>query len=224
MAITAATVIDEARDRHAAFDRKRIPDRMARRFLSNYAIQLHGRILAIDPDALRVDVVTALPLADFDAGIALPAGVRYIADVVTTEPDTVANPRTVPVTLLPAAQRNAPNGPLAAVWQVGSTVYLRSPATLWRYMGSITIAYVPLPVELADLNAVLPVPDAAKLACVESVAAFMARRGSTDSSAPEIDLQEFNQEKTEAEGAYLADVANRLTGQVWITQDTYRPS
>ncbi len=223
MAFTAGQVIDKARDRHAAFDRKRVPDRMARRFLSDYARQLAGRVEALDPDALRVEMVTNLPLADFDAGIALPAGVRYIADIVAKEPDTVANPRTFPVTLINAAQKNAPNGPLAAAWQIGNTLYLRSPASNWQYMGSIAVAYVPTPVELADLNAVIGLPDAGELACVERVAEFMARRGSMDSSAPPVDLTTFASAADRAEAAYIADVANRLTGQTWFTQDVYRP-
>lgn len=224
MAFTAGEVIDEARDRHAAFDRKMVPDRMARRFLSNYARQLQARVLAINPDALRVDQVTNLPLGNFDAGIALPANVQYVAEIVAKEPATYANPRTIPVTLIPAGQRNAPNGPLAAAWQVGNVIYLRSPASLWQYMGSIAIAYVPLLVDLATLDDAVGLPDAAKLACVENVAEFMARRGTLDSAAPPITLQEFNEEASSAEGAYLASVANQLTGQVWFTQDTYRPS
>jgi hypothetical protein len=223
MAIVTATVIDKARDRHAAFDRKRIPDRMARRFLSDFCRQLHGRIEALNPSALRVDLAVALPLADFDAGIALPAGARFIAEIVAKEPDTVANPRSYPVRLIPVEQRSAPNGPLAAAWQVGNTLYLRSPASLWRYIGSLAVAYVPFPVELADVNAVLPVPDAAELACVERVAEFMARRGSTDPSAPPIDLGGFTSVADRAELAYLDDVKNQLTGMVIVTADEYQP-
>lgn len=221
---TVAQVIDKARDRHAAFDRKTIPDRMARRFLSDYCRQLQGRVEAIDPGALRVEQVVPMPLGDFDAGFTLSPDVRYVAEIVAKEPATVANPRTFPVTIINVEQRNAPNGPLAAAWLVGNVLHLRSPASLWQNIGSLAVAYVPTPTELTDGTYNIPLPDAAELACVERLAEFMARRGTLDSAAPPINLDTFTSAADRAEGAYLADVANRLTGQVWFTQDTYRPS
>jgi len=222
MAILTGTVLDKARDRHASFDEKRVPVRMARRFLSDYVRALHGKITAIDPEALRVQLLTNLPLANHDAGIALPAN-RYIASVMAIDPATSNPQQNYPIALLNAQTKDAWNAPVAAAWQIGDTLFLRSPASLWTGLGSIGIAYVPLPVELATAADVLPVPDAAELACVENLALFMARRGSMDSSAPPIDVGVFAQIAAAAEQTYLDDVINRLTGQVFLTRDVWPP-
>lgn len=223
MATLAGTVIDKARDRHAAFDRKRVPDRMARRFLSDYVRQLHGKIAAIDPEALRVDLEQALPLVDHDAGIALPAN-RYVASVVAWDPAT-ANPRqSYPVVLINAEQADARNSPWRAAWTVGSTLFLRGPASAWTNLDSVAIAYIPIPVELTTLDGAtgtLPLPDTAELACVEQLAFFMARRGAMEPNAPPIDVRMFADVAQATEAAFLVDIANRLTGQVFFTRDDW---
>jgi hypothetical protein len=219
MPLLAGDVIDSARDRHAEFDPRRQPDKMLLRTLSDYVAHLSGRITAIDPDALRIEESYELPLADFDAGIALPAN-RYIAEIVAKDPDTAARPRSYPVALIGAEQRFARNGPLAAAWQIGDRLYLRGPAETWRFMGSIAVAYVAQPVALATLEDVLALPDSAKLACTEYLALFMARRAGAKANPP-IAIETFASAASGAESALIEDVKNRLTGRVFFTEDVW---
>lgn len=219
MTLVAGVVLDKARDRHASFDRKAFPDRMLRRYLSDYVRQLHGKVNAIDPEALRINYDVALPLVDHEAGIPLPANARLVDEVVAADKSDPT--KLTPIDLIPAKSRNDRNAPFAAAWQIGSTLYLRSPASAWSAIGTIGIAYVPLPTELADANAVLALPDAAELACVEAVAKFMAGRGSLNTAAPPIDIAKFEREAARAEESYLDDAANRGAGQVFLTRDVY---
>lgn len=218
--LTAGGVINAARDRHAAFDRRRTPDGVLLRHLSAYTKQLHGRISSIDPDILRVEQSTAFPLADHEAGITLPDN-RFVAAVSIADNSTPAN--NYPIELIPAITRNDLNAPVLAAWQIGSKIYLRSPASLWTRASSIAISYIAIPVPLTKLSDTLAVPDTAELACIESVALLLARRGHNDPNLPRIVVREFADVFTDAEDQFLKDIANRLGGRRFRTRDIYRP-
>lgn len=221
MPLLAGNVIDAARDRHAAFGPQRHPNKAALRFLSAYVKQLHGKVLAINPDALRVDVTASLPLTTFDDGIALPANTQAIVEVVGRYPAATAR-SPYPITLIDASARNALNAPRGAAWRVGDTLYLRSPDTLWRDFDAIVFAVVTLPGSLAALDDTLAVPDAAEMACIEQVAAFFAGRVAQEEET-RIALDRFDQKAAEAEGHYLATVTAALTGTTFFTQDVWHP-
>lgn len=219
MSLLAGNVIDAARDRHAAFDPKRHPNKMALRFLSSYVKQLHGKITAIDEDAVRVEITAGLPLADFSAGIPLPVNTRFVAAASVTYPSpSTFSP--VPLTIIASGERNAFNTPAGAAWQVGGALYLAGDATRWKAFNSIAISVVTLPVDLVALQDVLAVPDAAELACVEAVALFFAKREVQESSGdPKIGLSAFVATATDAEKSYLNDVMNNVAGRTFYTLD-----
>lgn len=217
MALLAERVIESARDRHAAFDRRRVPDPSALRFLSAYRKELAGKVAAIDETQLAVEQTEAMPLGDFDGGITLDAN-RYIAGVVAR--DNSPAPRTIPIDLIPWAQRNDINSPLAAAWEVGGVLYLRGPETAWRFITEIGILMVPsLTTDLAALSDDVALPAEAEKALVENTAYFMAKRGHNDPNLPAISLAAFAEEAARAEASYLADVANRNTGRHFRTRD-----
>lgn len=221
MPLLAGTVIDTARDRHAAFTKERHPNKAALRELSAYAKSLHGKILQIDPDVLRVDVVTALPLAVFDDGIALPANTQYVAEAVARFPATSSR-TPFPITIIDSAARNALNAPRGAAWQVGNVLYLRSPDTLWRDFDAIALAVVTLPGDLADLTDNLALPDAANFACIERLASFFAGREAEETES-KISTQRFDAKAEKAETEYLNTVRAALTGKSFFTQDVWHP-
>lgn len=211
MALVAGKVIDAAREYHVSFDPKAHPDKLCLGFLSRYVRQLHGKIVAIDPDAVRVEVTTALPLVDFDAGVALPANVRYVAEVAVRyrAPSTLPP---VPLDVIQSDERNARNRPPGAVWTVGSVLFLAGNAQSYTNFDQIAISVVLLPVALAVLEDLLPVPDAAEAACVEAVAGFLAGR-----------VADAKVSLTGAERAYLDDLGNNVSGRTFYTQDVWQP-
>lgn len=221
MTLLAGNVIDAARDRHAAFDRQRHPNKMLLRFLSRYARQLHGKLVALDPDAVRVETTANLPLADFDAGIALPANTVYVAEVAASYPAPSTLPP-LPIDLIQSDERDAWNRPRAVAWQVGDKLYLGGTADAWTAFGQIAISSVQLPVALVALTDAIALPDAAESACVEAVAEFMAKREAQEGN-DKIALAVFGEDAAKAEGAYLAVVMNNVAGRTFYTKDVYRP-
>lgn len=175
MTLLAGEVIDAVRDRHAAFHRERAPQGVCLRFLSQYARQLHGKIAEIDEDVLRVETNTVLPLADFAAGIALPANRTVVA--VTAQDTAAVNPRSFDLDLVPAAMRNDRNTPASAVWQIGNALYLRGAASDWTPYGSIAVSTIPIPVAIEKSSDAIPLPDTSEVALIENLAYMLAKRG-----------------------------------------------
>lgn len=216
MALLAGDVIEGARDRHRAFAREFAPQGMCLRFLSQYVRELLGKVAALDPDVLRVDTPVVMPLADFAAGIALPAN-RSVVAISATE--TGSNPRTFEVTLVPVALRNDIKTPSAAAWEANGVLYLRGSANDWQNVGSLAIATIPVPAAITTSQTALPLPDTAERALIEGLALLLARRGPPKDGLPPIELSSFAAAKDDAEGAYLKEVMNRVTHRAHFTRD-----
>lgn len=217
--LTSGSIIDQARGRHAGFDISRHPNKVVLQFLSAFTKQLHGRIAKIDDEALRLDATFPLPLANFAAGIPLPMN-RNVVEVLAVEP---TNGRRFPLNIVPMRARHDRNVSIGACWIEGSTLFLSFPEQNWQNMSAIVVGYIPVPVPLANLNDVLAVPDTAELACVESCAAFMAKRMPIDPKGGTAQYEVFKTDAAEAERAFLEDIINRQTGQTFQTRDVYNP-
>lgn len=215
MTLLAGGIIDQARGRHAAFDATRHPNKVVLQFLSAYVRELHGRVTKLNPEALRTNTDTALPLAVHADGIAL-GDERMVVEVVAKDADD----NEFPVDLIPATHRLDRGIRAASAWQIGSTLYLTSPASLWQRMAVIGIASVPIPVTLAALTSAIALPDTAEKALVEQAALFMAKRSDTDTK---IDRAAFAAEAEKSETLFLDDISNRMTAQVFRTRDVYDP-
>ncbi len=228
MARLVSGVVNAARDRHAAFDRVRTPDGVLYRFLADYCQEVQGKIMAIDPTYAGVEVTLsfALPLADFDAGMALGPG-RIVTDIVAVEPLSAGVDRdTIPIQLISRDQRFARNGPIAAAWQEGENLYLRGPYTRWRDMGSIEVQVVQSFTDadvtaLQAKTAVLPLPDAGAKMATEAMAYLMARRGHNDPQLPPIDVGLFRDELSRSEEAFYDAIRQRDVGRVFFTADVW---
>lgn len=218
----AGEVIDEARGRHAAFDRSRHPNKVVLQYLSGYVRELHGKIARIDPDAVRSEQVTALPLLVHDDGITLPEN-RLVVEAVVADSAS----RTYPLTIIPASHRFDRRTLAQSVWQIGNVLYLSSPSTLWTNYAAIGVALVATPATLTALTGAegtIDLPDTARHALVEAVAAYMARRLPLDPKHPLVDPRQFQAISTAAEESFLADVLNNLSGKTFLTRDVYRPN
>jgi hypothetical protein len=221
MALLAGNVIDAARDRHTAFDRKTHPNKMLLRFLSSYVKQLHGKVLALDEDDVRIETTFDLPMADFSAGITLPANVRYVAEASVTYP-APSTDSPVPLDIIQSSERNARNAPANGAWVVNGRLYLAGTAQRWTHFNKLAVSFVLLPPDLVDLDDTLAIPDAAELACVENVALFLARREAQESDGDgKIALSPFVAAATDAERQYLDDVKNNVSGRTFYTLDVY---
>lgn len=218
MALLAGDVIDEARDRHPAFDRNRNPQKVVRRELSRYVGRLLGKIDLIDEAALSLEVSTALPLAIFANGIVLPAN-RGVREVVAVD----AQGKRYPLDLIPVGQRSDRTTRVASVWIVNGVLYLNGSAATWLGITSVAVSYTPLAgLVLTDAD-VLGVPDNARSTVVEALALFMARRGHTDKDGdiPPIVFQDFVDQSAKAEREFLEEVGDSLSSQTFRVRDTW---
>lgn len=214
--ITAAQAIGRARDYHAAFNKQRNPDAVLLRFLSDYAAELYGRLIAIDESAVSTELVQPLPLADFEQGITIPAN-RYVGDVSAVTLDGFP----LPVDLIPFSHRfDRQRGAGLYGWVLGSVLYLRGTAAEWQNYATVRVRYVPVPVPLVKLADAIALPDTALGACVLACVRMMSGRGHNDESLPAIPLALFMEEASGAEKAFLDDIANRKGAVKIRTRDT----
>jgi hypothetical protein len=218
VALLAGDVIDEARDRHPAFDKNRNPQKVVRRELSRYVTRLLGKIKLIDETGLVVETSFAMPLAVFANGIPLASN-RGVREVVAVD----AQGKRYPLDLIPVGQRSDRTTRVASVWIVNGVLYLNGSAATWAGITSIAVSYTPQAGQvLTDLD-VLPVPDNARSTVVEALAVFMARRGQTDKDGdlPPIVLQDFIEQAAKTEREFLEDVGDSLSSQTFRVRDTW---
>jgi hypothetical protein len=216
--VLAGDVIDEARDRHPAFDKNRNPQKVVRRELSRYVARLQGKIDLIDESALSVEQLYAMPLTVFASGIALAAN-RGVREVVAVGTDG----KRYPLDLIPVGQRNDRTTRVASVWIVNNVLYLNGIAATWNGVASIAVAYTPQAGQVVTDLDVLGVPDNARSACVEALALFMARRGQTDKDGdiPPLVIQDFIEAAGKAEKEFLEEVGDSLSSQTFRVRDTW---
>lgn len=214
----AGDVIEEARDRHPAFDKTRHPQKVVRRALSTYVGVLLGKINEIDEQAITVEQEFNMPVSQalFALGFAVPAN-RGIEDIVAVDQQT----RRLPVELIRAGNRSDRNSRIASAWLVNGVLYLNGVLTSWNGVTKIAVRYAPVAGLLATDADVLAVPDPARAACIEATALAMARRKLVKEGEPPIVVAEYAAIAKQAEDDYLTEVGNALTGQVFRVRDVW---
>ena len=223
MPIQAGSVIDQARSRNAAFNKNQHPNKGALQHLSKYVKRVHGLLAQLDPSLVTINVDTALPLVDFDAGITLPAGTRLVESIVGNYATTNSPPRQpYRIRIIDYVQRFAPNAPRGAAWQQGGVMYLRSPASIWASFASVTMTIATMPTDLADLADTLALPDTAEEACIEEVAYFFAKRVAQEKESM-VNIDVFKACASEAHQAFFDDISNNMGNRMFFIEDVWRP-
>lgn len=218
MAFTAADVIDAARDRHPSFDPKAQPESVLLRGLQQYARSLASLVMRWRPSAMvATELVTALPLASFSAGITLPAHL-FIQSIMTVRLGYSSPQEEQPVRLLPLAQRTRFGAPFPAAFVQSGTLFLTGRPTDWANYTSVTVRYVPVPT-VSTAATQLPFTDDAMTPMVAWLAAFMgARRQGMDDAPP----RGFGKgEAIDAEELFLQHLQRQSAGEDTVIQDVY---
>lgn len=214
-------IIDEARDQHPAFDPVSQPDGPTYRALARICQSLQERITALDPSMSSVEVTRTyqLPLADFDAGLALGTS-RLVTDVVLVDPMTASPQRSYPIVLVSRDQRAYMSARYPRVaWQEGNRLYLGGPSSRWADLTGTVEVRVVMPFGDTEIEALqapgatLPLPDEAASAAVMALAAFMGRRNN-----PPLDLSGL---AAGAESLMIDTIAQRLAGLTVETEPWY---
>lgn len=220
-ALSASSIINEARDLHPGFDPRQVPDPVALRALSRLVRKLAGRVTLEAEDALIEQVTvsgaevlavlegdpTADPPVEAGSGYLLPDHLylsRSIHAVMEGES------RRHPVTLVNYHQRYTRGGwGFPAVSLYGGRLYPvdcrrisgnASSTHGWEELAQLELMLVPVPGDLTQLTDAVGLPPVCREALVLGLALFMA--GRTPGALAELPML-----RADAEGAQVEAVA-----------------
>lgn len=219
MTTTVAEIILAARDRHALLDERRHPDAACIRFLNQYHRGLCGEALIRLPDLFDTSLTTALPLADFDAGIAWPID-RMLKSGRVTIAGSV--PDTREITNVDPKLRNT-RIPFPSVYQLGAFIYLTGLEVDWSGYSEIILDYTATPTALSTLTGAtgtIALPDTAALPMTEFLVRFMVGRAPKDDRAQLPSLDAATESALAAEQLFLREMSNRRSAVFFTMQDT----
>jgi hypothetical protein len=219
--LVARDLIQAARDAHPAFEERRHPSAMLLRLLSAYQRRLGAKLIQRNRMILTASQDTALPLADFAAGITVPDYKRplkvwALSAATTDDPD----PKTeVDLVGWQAAVRY-----LRAASLRNNVLYLSGQVSDWAGFTGIRFEYVP---ELDSLTALtgsggtLALPNAAESCVVAYLAYRMAARGvkAEDIEPPDTGL--FLREWQVAEDDLLTEIAGHVQATVGVVREVF---
>lgn len=201
MPFTVMDAIRSARDQHPVFEPERTPDMVLIREMNRYVRQLLFRIHERDSSRTTTSVTVPLPLADFEAGVALP---DYIIFQGATLQCSELSAETQ-LRIIPFRKRHEPGVPYPGFIHDG-VLYLIGNEEDWSQFDSFTYWYVPEPAELATYTDVLPVPEAAFPVIVDRLCFFMTRRSPVFENE-RVPMDEFKQQWRESESEFLIEMA-----------------
>lgn len=199
-------VVRAARDLHPAFDDHGHPDAGALRFLDGYQTQLFADALIRYPSLWSETQEVALPLADFDAGIALDTPF-FVDDIFLTVGSATAPVREVPY------EHRFDNGlPVRFVWKVNQTLYLSQTAASWSHASKITIRFSKRPTTLTTMADGLQVPDHAEMTLRYAICEMWAMRGTQRTDITPPDVRDFARKHELARDMFL--------DQLWLLRSS----
>jgi hypothetical protein len=217
--LVTGDLIESARDEHSSFDSRRHPNAILIRALSRYQRRLVPRIIRLNRSVLTTTLEQALPLANFDAGIAL-LDYKYPAAVeVETIPEQsgLAN-RKFPVDLVSWQARTRYH---LGAYIRNNVLYLTGSAPDWLGFTKVRFFYMPEVEKLTTAASVLVVPNAAEPCLVAFLASVMAQRGTTDEALEKPDAGWFRSAWREAEEEFLDEMGMHTQAQVSVVKEVF---
>jgi hypothetical protein len=216
--LVAADLIESARDEHPLFDPKRHPDLILLRALSRYQRRFVPKINRVNTKFLTVELETALPLADFDAGITLPDYSFPVGvEVQSTSSETV-----IATVDLVAREARLRYGRAAYVWN--NKLYLTGVANDWVGFSYVRFYYVaevdPL-TTYTGAGGTLVLPNAAEPCLVAYLSHFMAKRTQKTESAEAPDKRVFRDAWKEAEQDFLDELQMHTQAEVSVVREVF---
>ncbi len=176
MSFTVLDAISEARAMHPQFDPRQTTDSVLLTEMDNFQYNLLDQVLERDPDAYAAQQDTVMPLATFDAGIALPA--RHVDK--GAEARVGASEERLAVEIVPWRNRYAPGtGP--PCWILQDTLFLFGTSESWTWADQFRFFYIPEPTPLtAKADIITLFPDRARQVFAAKGAVVMAALGPLD--------------------------------------------
>lgn len=220
MPVSIRSIISAARDQHPAFDKQRTPDAVLLRFLTNEHRSLVTKARVRNWRAIAATLEVTLPLADFAAGITLPAHV-YVGEGTAHSTGFAGPSVPAPFTIIDPAMRFALDVPMPAGWVDNGKLFLVGSDIDWTIVAKLDVRYVPAPPTFAADSENITLPDEAEPALVAAAAYFMACRGHNDKNLPPINNAHFLNQAQGAERDFLDGLGNRRVGHVFQIRDYF---
>jgi hypothetical protein len=155
--LTAATVINEARDAHPAFNPRQHPNGTLLRLLSSYQRNITSKIARVNAPLCASQLIIALPLDDFNAGVKLPANTYVLPGVLLR--NNVNVDLKEPMDLVDATLRGELDMNHKFAYLKGNNLFLGRRASNYRNFDQIILELVLVPRRLERLSDVLVLPD-----------------------------------------------------------------
>ncbi len=224
MTITAAEVIEGARDLHAAFSPQRNSNRLLLRQLAKYKRRLFQLITNINPSVLQeatTDVSVDIATFDFANGQDLGDHI-YILPDGEIEPQNEIDPGDRSKFFLISQNVRLFSRPLLSGWMRGNRIFLQGSEQDWSGFITLHLSVIPIPTgptALADNFD--PMPDTGLDVLTDYAAFVMAKRGHVDNSIPPLNASEFRADFAQSEQAFLEEMGLRKKARKIRTLDTY---
>ncbi len=216
--LVAADLFLSSRDGHPLFDPKRHPDLLLLRALSRYQRRLVPRVTRVNTKFLTQELETALPLADFDAGITLP---DYSYPVGVEVQTTSSETENVTVDLV---SREARLRYLRAAYVWNNKLYLTGVANDWLGFTFVRFYYVAEVDSLTTLSGAggtLVLPNAAEPCLVAYLCHFMANRTQKTEDVEAPDKREFRAAWREVETEFIDEMSMHVQAEVSVIRDVF---
>ncbi len=219
--LVAADLILSARDEHPLFDKRRHPDLVLQRALSRYQRRLIPQISRVNTKFMVTELETALPLADFDAGITLPDYSYPVNAEVQTPGSVQGENRKFTADIISREARFRYD---LAVYVWNNTLYLTGQAADWQGFTFVRFYYVaevdPL-TTLTGATGTLVVPNAAEPCLVAYLCHFMAKRTQKTEDVEAPDRRAFRGEWKDAETDFLDQMSTHVQAEVSVIRDVF---
>lgn len=213
---TAQELIDESREQHPSFDPDRTPEKVLFNQINRYTRELYARVVEKN-DQLYTDVHSEpMPLADFDAGFALPADyMKLLGAEVIDDCDLKHRMRFV-------SHRNRWSpGVHTPAYILGSTVHLVGYEGDWLRAASIELFYIPEPTLAVAYDDNVNLPEAARTVMVANLAYWMGRRQSAGYEGAPVPVADFYQYWRDLEVEFLIEIAQHTRTEEAYIQEVW---
>jgi len=225
MPVTAADVVDQARDFHFSFDPHRVPEKAAVRQLSRYQRRLAEKVTAISEDALAVPV--AFSKEEVDAAVVAGVGGPGLAmpdHVLLLEVSTVSfgEMTRIPIHLVTYANRAEAGHRWPGAYILRGRIYpahwgevrgfeIKGDTQVahgWENYNGLVVTLVPLPPNLTGRESMIDLPATTEDALVTNLALWMAQRLG-------MNMPTLQQQAMDAEQAAITALATQDTTSTW---------
>jgi hypothetical protein len=155
--LTAGAVINEARDHHPAFNPRQHPNGTLLRLLSSYQRNITSKIARVNAPLCASQIIIALPLADFDVGVKLPANTYVLPGVLLR--NNVNVDLKEPIDLVDATLRGELDMDHKFAYLKGNNLFLGRRPSNYQNFDQLILELVLVPRRLERLSDVLVLPD-----------------------------------------------------------------